>query len=154
MGYCVHRSNLRENSQVFCFQRYPLVSPHVHGKREADPSLRWKCVGHILKAHGRVYQLFQSMKRKGLIHRKAQISYKNAGAYDVPFRKNNRNDEEALSRSMDFYLGIFAEPIFKTGQYPELVRQEVPHKFLPELSLEDQHRIKGSADFFATVSFR
>ena len=142
---CIH-------SQVFCLQRYPLVQPHVHGKTTADPALPWQCAGNMLRAHGRAVEVFRQMKANGTISAKARISYKNAGSYNVVYRKNNKEDQLALKRGMAFYLGLFAQPIHKSGDYPAVVREEVPKEWLPELSKQDQARIKESADFLATVS--
>jgi beta-glucosidase/6-phospho-beta-glucosidase/beta-galactosidase len=132
--------------------RYPLVQPHVHGQTEADPSLRWKCIGNLLKAHGRAVEVFRQLKANHTINAKAKISYKNAGAYNVPYRKHDKLDQAALKRGMSFDLDLFARPIHLTGDYPIIVKEEVPRAWLPQLSKEDIKRIKGSADFFATVS--
>lgn len=136
--------------QVFCLQRYPLVQPHIHGENQANPSLKWKCAGNLLKAHGKAVEIFRQMKSKGEINSKAKISYKNAGSYNVPWRKHNKEDKEALKRDLAFYLGLFADPIYKGGDYSNLVKAEVPKEWLPELTREDQARIKDSTDFFAT----
>jgi len=136
--------------QVFCLQRYPLIQPHVYSRTEADPALPWQCAGNLLKAHGKAVALFRQMKKDGKISRKAKISYKNAGSYNALYRKDNKQDQLALKRGMAFYMGLFAKPIHKTGDYPAVVKEEVPKKWLPELTAEDQKRLKGSADFFAT----
>jgi beta-glucosidase/6-phospho-beta-glucosidase/beta-galactosidase len=137
--------------QVFCHQRYPLVQAHVHGQAEADPWVRWSCAGHLLMSHGKAVEIFREMKNSGKISKNAKISYKNAGSYNVPWRKHNSQDKEALKRDVGFFLGLFADPIYKTdGDYSAMVKDEVPKEWLPELSSEDKARIKGSADFFAT----
>jgi beta-glucosidase len=62
----------------------------------------------------------------------------------------SRIDRDAIDRSEKFYFNLFAEAVFKTGDYPEQVRKEVPSAWLPTLTKEDKKRIKGSADFMAT----
>ncbi|UZJ55255.1 hypothetical protein CBS101457_004575 [Exobasidium rhododendri] len=136
--------------QEFCLHRYPLVRPHVHGQTISDPSLPWQCAGHLLKAHGKAVEIFRGLKVKQVVSSKAKISYKNAGSYSVPYRKHDKLDSEAVKRSTAFYLDLFARPIHKTGDYPPLVKEEVPAEWLPDLTKEDKERIKGSADFFST----
>jgi beta-glucosidase/6-phospho-beta-glucosidase/beta-galactosidase len=137
--------------QVFCLQRYPMIQAHVHGQSDADPFVKWKCSGNVLKAHGKAVEVFRQMKKAGKISPKSKISYKNAGSYNVPWRKHNSDDKRALRRDVGFFLGLFADPIYKTdGDWSAMVKEEVPKDWLPELTKEDQARIKGSTDFFAT----
>ncbi len=56
-------------------------------------------------------------------------------------------DFEAAQRSLEFYLGWFADPIF-LGDYPESMHRNVGQR-LPALKEEDKRLIKGSVDFFA-----
>lgn len=71
----------------------------------------------------------------------------------------------ALIRSRDadmqaYQIGIFAEPIYKTGvgfrstrtahqqDWPELIKNDLPPEILPRFTQEQSDMIKGSADFF------
>lgn len=123
----------------------------MHATPQPDRSLPWKCAGNVIQAHGRTWELFRTLRTEGTLNAHAQLSYKNAGTRSVPFRANNKDDKDALTRFNDFGLALFAEPIHKTGQYPDVVRQEVPSDWLPVLTLKDKDRIRGSVDFIATV---
>lgn len=141
--------------QSFCIARYPFISPHVHGNETSTAALPWQCAGHILKAHGKTYEMFTTLKEKGAYLNKenAMLSYKNAGGHSVLYRDGNKDDQKARERLQDFYFGLFAEPIHITGQYPGTVRDEIPKGWLPQIDDEDRKRIKGSADFMATDFF-
>ncbi|MCO5565716.1 hypothetical protein L7F22_019390 [Adiantum nelumboides] len=143
--------------QSFCIARYPFLSLHIHKNDSSSnaAALLWQCAGHILKAHGKTYEIFKTLKEKGayLNKKSAMISYKNAGGHSVLYRDGNKNDQKARERVQDFYFGLFAEPIYLTGQYPGIIRDEIPKGWLPIITDEDRKRIKGSADFMATDFF-
>lgn len=155
LGRYVNKWITFNEPQSFCISRYPFISSHIHGNQTFHAALPWQCAGHILKAHGRTYEIFQTLKEKGIyLHQKnALLSFKNAGGHSVLYRGGNKNDQRARERVQDFYFGLFAEPIHITGQYPSIVRDELPKGWLPTLDDSDRKRIKGSADFMATDFF-
>ncbi|MFP4283076.1 MAG: GH1 family beta-glucosidase [Opitutales bacterium] len=55
-------------------------------------------------------------------------------------------DREAAQRALEFYLGWFADPIYK-GDYPACMRERVADR-LPQFSEEDRALLKNSSDFF------
>ena len=56
--------------------------------------------------------------------------------------------QEAAQRHLDFSLGIFANPIFGDGDYPQSVRERVGTN-LPAFTEEQRSLLTGSADYFA-----
>ena len=90
------------------------------------------------------------MRDTGELDKHATISYQNNGERSIPYRPGSHVDRDALDRAEKFYFNLFAEPVFKTGDYPVEVRKEVPTTWLPVLTKEDKERIKTSADFMAT----
>ncbi|XP_067892755.1 beta-klotho-like [Heterodontus francisci] len=67
----------------------------------------------------------------------------------------------AAERVLQFQIAWFADAIFKTGDYPLMMREYILFKnrkrlsssFLPYFTREEKQMIKGSADFFAISHF-
>lgn len=78
------------------------------------------------------------------------IALKNDDSKPLPQNPDNPQDVEVAERHFQFYIGIFSEPIYGSGDYPQIVLDTVPASILPRLTQEDKALIKGSADF---VSF-
>jgi beta-galactosidase len=55
-------------------------------------------------------------------------------------------DKEAAVRSLEFYLGWFADPIY-FGDYPSVMRERLGNR-LPKFSKEDKKILLNSTDFF------
>jgi beta-galactosidase len=100
-------------------------------------------VGHnLLRGHGQAVDLyrqkFQSTQR-GVIGMSLNCDWRE------PLTENPL-DVAAAERSVEFFLGWFADPLYR-GDYPEVMRSRVGNR-LPRFSSDDVARIKGSADFF------
>ncbi|XP_032883034.1 LOW QUALITY PROTEIN: beta-klotho [Amblyraja radiata] len=69
--------------------------------------------------------------------------------------------QKAAQRLLQFHIAWFADPIFKTGDYPHTMRDYILMKnrknltrsFLLHFSGEEKEMIRGSADFFALSHF-
>ncbi|GCB79757.1 hypothetical protein scyTo_0016033, partial [Scyliorhinus torazame] len=69
--------------------------------------------------------------------------------------------QRAAERLLQFQIAWFADPIIKTGDYPQKMREYILHKnkkhlsnsFLPYFTEEEKRMIKGTADFFAIGHF-
>lgn len=59
---------------------------------------------------------------------------------------DSEKDQAAAERSLEFYLGWFADPIY-FGEYPESMRSRLGER-LPEFTPEEKKLLKGSSDFF------
>lgn len=55
---------------------------------------------------------------------------------------------------MRSHQGIFSQPIYGDGDYPQNVLDTIPASILPRLTAEDKALIKGSADFYAIDAYR
>lgn len=73
-------------------------------------------------------------------------------------RHDNAEDRAAAERALQFHLGIYANPIFVNGDYPEIVKTLVAQKSragglrksrLPSFTQAEKAMIKGTHDFFA-----
>ena len=67
-----------------------------------------------------------------------------------PFDRRDVKDVQAAELDMAFQLGFWADPIFKTGDYPDLVRAKLKelNTPLPQFTPAEIKRNKLSADFF------
>lgn len=88
----------------------------------------------------------------------------------LPWRPNSTEDQAATERHAAFQIGIFADPIYTTGDWPTLMTDILPPSILPRLTEEEKADIlgecdpplddsltedtTGSADFFAIDSYR
>ncbi|KAG4259351.1 glycosyl hydrolase family 1 [Fusarium proliferatum] len=64
-----------------------------------------------------------------------------------PSNPDDEKDHIACSRFIDFFLGWFADPIYR-GYYPESMREQLSDR-LPVWTAEEINLVKGSNDFFA-----
>ncbi|GJJ11077.1 hypothetical protein Clacol_005308 [Clathrus columnatus] len=106
----------------------------------------------LLKAHATAVQRYRSLKEQGVIA-DGQIALKHDGSRPVPFDPNSLSDNELVERHSDLYIGIFSQPIYGNGNYPDRVLDAIPSNILPRLTPEDQALIKGSADFYAIDAY-
>ena len=106
-------------------------------------------------AHAGAVQRFREMNITG------KISFKANGAVSVIVLYNkesflmswNRNvpltnsteDENARERDVAFGLGLYAEPVFGTGNWPEIALETLPPSILPRFTAEEQSLIKGES---------
>jgi len=79
---------------------------------------------------------------------------KNDDSYPLPQNPDDADDVEVARRHFDFYIGIFSQPIYGDGNYPQRVLDTIPASILPRLTAEDKALIKGSADFYAIDAYR
>lgn len=113
----------------------------------------YNCAYTILKAHAAAYHLYTKEfkpKQKGELGITLE-SYFFISASDTV------GDKEATTRAFAFYLGMFANPIFGTGDYPPIVKAMVANAStsqgyntsrLPEFTPEEITNIRKSSDFF------
>lgn len=59
---------------------------------------------------------------------------------------NKPEDKEAAERALLFYVGWFADPIWK-GDYPKVMKESLGNR-LPEFTDEEKQLLHGSSDFF------
>ncbi|NWY48330.1 LPH hydrolase, partial [Sylvia atricapilla] len=120
-----------------------------------DPGTAPYKVGHILlKAHARVYHTYDDKYRAsqgGVIALCPFISW------GEPKTLSDPRDIEAADRYLQFLVGWFTHPIFKNGDYPEVMKwkvgnrselQDLPSSRLPVITAEEREYIRGTADVF------
>ncbi|KFP32576.1 Lactase-phlorizin hydrolase, partial [Colius striatus] len=123
-----------------------------------DPGSAPYRVAHILlKAHARVYHTYDRKYRAsqgGVIALCPNIDWAE------PKTPSDPRDVEAADRYLQFLVGWFAHPIFKNGDYPEVMKWKVGNRselqnlpssrlpVLPEFTESEKQRIKGTYDYF------
>jgi len=96
---------------------------------------------HLILAHAETVKVFRdNYKREG-----AKIGMSNNCDWREPLTNKNEDIEAAL-RSLEFFLGWFADPIY-LGDYPKVMKKRLGDR-LPEFTIQEKKLIKGSSDFF------
>ncbi|XP_073490360.1 lactase/phlorizin hydrolase-like [Aquarana catesbeiana] len=112
-------------------------------------------VGHnLIKAHAEAWHLYNDKYRAT---QGGQISITLNCDWAEPINQYKQEDVDAARRYLLFFGGWFGYPIFKTGDYPEVMKTNVrerslafglPKSRLPEFTESEKQRIKGTYDFF------
>jgi beta-glucosidase len=56
-------------------------------------------------------------------------------------------DVAAAQRSLEFWIGWYADPVYLTGDYPESMKKQLGDR-LPKFTEEEKKLLKGSGDFY------
>ncbi|MDZ7401707.1 MAG: GH1 family beta-glucosidase [candidate division KSB1 bacterium] len=98
--------------------------------------------GHqMLRSHAKVVELYRTKYH----YQNGRIGITNNCDWREP-KTDSDEDRAAAQRSLEFFLGWFADPIY-FGDYPEVMRQRLGER-LPKFSPDEQRLIQGSNDFF------
>ncbi|XP_063017664.1 lactase/phlorizin hydrolase [Melospiza melodia melodia] len=112
-------------------------------------------VGHnLIKAHAEAWHLYNETFRA---RQGGLISITINSDWAEPRNPHSQEDVEAARRLMQFFLGWFAHPIFKNGDYNEVMKRRIRERSLaqglsksrlPEFTESEKQRIKGTYDYF------
>ncbi|XP_011645769.1 myrosinase 1 [Pogonomyrmex barbatus] len=113
---------------------------------------QYLCVHNMLKAHARIYHIYNKEFRN---QQKGQIGIV---SYGVGLFPKNASDIAAVDIAFQFICGWINHPIFsQTGDYPAIMKTRIaesskldgfPKSILPVFSPEWVQYIKGTSDFF------
>ncbi|XP_066477611.1 lactase/phlorizin hydrolase [Tiliqua scincoides] len=126
---------------------YGVSAPGISARPGRAPYI----VGHnLIKAHAEVWHLYNETyrpKQGGL------ISLTISSEWAEPKNPYKQEDHDAAKRHVEFYAGWFAHPIFKNGDYSEVMKRRIQERSsgksrLPEFTESEKRRIKGTFDFF------
>uniref|UniRef100_H2YY85 beta-glucosidase n=1 Tax=Ciona savignyi TaxID=51511 RepID=H2YY85_CIOSA len=110
----------------------------------------YQAAHNIIKAHAKAYRTYKKFY-KG--KQGGRIGMTMSTEWAEPKDPNNPSDVEAADRVIQSILGWFAHPIFKNGDYPEVVKKQVNERRtpsrLPVFTDAEKVEIAGTADFFA-----
>jgi beta-glucosidase len=113
---------------------------HAPGRISRDEPYR---AGHtLLRAHAMAVERYRAQFQP---HQKGVVSLSNNCDWREPLTDSD-SDKEAAQRAVEFFLGWFADPIYK-GEYPAVMRERLGDR-LPHFTDAEKTLLKGSADFF------
>jgi beta-glucosidase/6-phospho-beta-glucosidase/beta-galactosidase len=131
---------------AFCGHAYGIHAPgrcsdrakcERGGDSDTEP---WLVSHHVLLAHAAAVARFRTLVPAGAISLNLNAEWAEPAT-------DSSADAEAAARYLDFQVGLYAEPVFLTGDYPASVRARVPS--LPKFTQAQSDALKGSADYFA-----
>ncbi|KAK0440253.1 glycoside hydrolase superfamily [Armillaria borealis] len=108
----------------------------------------YHCAYNLLKAHAEAIKAFREMNISG------EIGFKNSDYIGTPWRSNSTEDALAVERHAAFQIGLFSNPVYTTGDWPDIVKETLPTEYLPRFTEQEKKDLLGSADFFAITSYR
>ncbi|KAF8125992.1 glycoside hydrolase family 1 protein [Boletus edulis] len=112
----------------------------------------YQCAYNLLRAHAGAVKAFREMGIHG------EIAYKNndfltSTHSGLPWRANDTDDTEAVERHASFGIGMYANPVYVNGDWPQIVKDTLPESYLPRFTEQEMADLKCSADFFAIDSY-
>ncbi|OCF32930.1 hypothetical protein I316_05267 [Kwoniella heveanensis BCC8398] len=108
----------------------------------------YTCSYHLTLAHAKAVRRFRELNIQG------EIAFKSDNFIGVPWREGNEDDQRGVDRHEAYQIGIFAEPIYNSGDWPQIIKDDLPPEILPRFTDEQKELIKGTADFFAIDGYR
>uniref|UniRef100_A0A8D0L3Y9 Lactase n=1 Tax=Sphenodon punctatus TaxID=8508 RepID=A0A8D0L3Y9_SPHPU len=112
-------------------------------------------VGHnLIKAHAEVWHLYNETFRPS---QGGVISITISSDWAEARNPYKQEDISAARRYLQFLAGWFSNPIFKNGDYPEVMKTRIRERSLaqgltksrlPEFTESEKQRIKGTYDFY------
>ncbi|KAJ3887623.1 glycoside hydrolase superfamily [Lentinula edodes] len=144
-----HHSRYTFNEpQVFCANVgvFPFNLSLPNGVNSSNA--QFHCSYYLLKAHAGAVKAFREMNISG------EIAFKSSDYVGMPWRANNTEDVDAVERHAAFGIGVFADPVYTTGDWPQILKDTLSPDYLPRFTEEDSKEILGTADFFAIDAYR
>ncbi|ETO70016.1 hypothetical protein F444_13472 [Phytophthora nicotianae P1976] len=120
---------------------------HAPGRKNKPQTEAYLAAHNLLLAHARTVEVYRNefqAVQKGRIGITLDCDWREPAPTDDPVQKVKNH--EAAERSMLFWLGLFADPVFK-GDYPQVMRDRCGLR-LPKFTEEEKKLLKGSSDFF------
>lgn len=122
------------------------------GKKDLRSSV-YKVAYIMLLAHAKAWHTYDQQFRTS---QQGKVSLILNVQWGEP-KSNTQADKDAAERSLEWWLGWFAHPVFVNGDWPDIMKKTVKEKSdakgipnrLPEFTEPEKQLIKGTADFFA-----
>lgn len=119
------------------------VGVHAPGDK-SEPGKKVYIAGHnLLRSHARAVKVYREEFKPT---QKGVIGITLNSNWAEPKDPNDPKSVAAAQREMDFWLGWYADPIWK-GDYPAIMRETLKGR-LPSFTEEEKKMLKGSSDFF------
>ncbi|NWX98754.1 LPH hydrolase, partial [Nothoprocta ornata] len=109
---------------------------------------------NLIKAHAEAWHIYNDKYRA---EQQGLISITINSDWAEPRNPHKQEDHDAARRYLQFLAGWFAHPIFKNGDYSEVMKTRIRERSLaqglsksrlPEFTESEKQRIKGTHDFF------
>nr|XP_003478769.1 lactase-phlorizin hydrolase [Cavia porcellus] len=138
---------------VIAYQGYStgVAAPGISNRPGTAPYI----AGHnLLKAHAEAWHLYNDVYRAS---QGGTISISINSDWAEPRNPSNQKDVEAARRYVEFMGGWFAHPIFKNGDYSDVMKTRIRDRSLaeglnksrlPEFTESEKRRINGTYDYF------
>uniref|UniRef100_A0A3P9M8Q0 Lactase n=1 Tax=Oryzias latipes TaxID=8090 RepID=A0A3P9M8Q0_ORYLA len=126
------------------------MPPNVNSPGSAP----YEVAHNLIKAHAAAYHTYDDKYRAS---QGGLVSIALDADWVEPYDVNVHREILAADRAMQFRLGWFAHPIFKNGDYPEAMKeqieikcefQDLPNSRLPSFTEDEKNFIRGTADVF------
>ncbi|XP_032335258.1 lactase-phlorizin hydrolase isoform X1 [Camelus ferus] len=138
-----------------------VIANQGYGYGTAAPGISFRpgtapyIAGHnLIKAHAEAWHLYNDVYRSS---QGGKISITISSDWAEPRDPSNQEDVEAAKRYVQFMGGWFAHPVFKNGDYPEVMKTRIRDRSLaeglnksrlPEFTESEKRRINGTYDYF------
>lgn len=110
----------------------------------SNPGEKLYIAGHnLLRAHARAVNIYRERFQE---KQKGKIGITLNSNWAEPKDPEDPRAKRAAQREMDFWLGWYADPIWK-GDYPQVMKDTLKDR-LPSFTEEEKKLLKGSSDFF------
>ncbi|KAG6930069.1 klotho beta [Chelydra serpentina] len=118
----------------------------------------YQAAHNLLIAHARAWQIYDKQYRS---FQHGLVSLSLHSDWAEPANPYFDSHLKAAERFLQFEIAWFADPIFKTGDYPAAMREYIGSKtkkglsssLLPYFTDEEKKLVKGAADFYALNHF-
>uniref|UniRef100_A0A663LYE1 Klotho beta n=1 Tax=Athene cunicularia TaxID=194338 RepID=A0A663LYE1_ATHCN len=118
----------------------------------------YRAAHNLLIAHAMAWRIYDEQYRS---FQYGKVSLSLHSDWAEPANPYFESHSKAANRFLQFEIGWFADPIFKTGDYPATMREYIGFKhrtglsysLLPSFTSEEKQLIKGAADFYALNHF-
>ncbi|KAM4854175.1 beta-klotho [Thomomys bottae] len=118
----------------------------------------YRAAHHLLMAHARVWRLYDQRYRPA---QRGFVSLSLHADWAEPANPYVDSHQQAAERFLQFEIAWFADPLFKTGDYPSAMRDYIASKarrglsssVLPVLTPAERRLVRGAADFCALNHF-
>ncbi|XP_056345160.1 beta-klotho [Oenanthe melanoleuca] len=118
----------------------------------------YRAAHNLLIAHAMAWRIYDEQYRSSQY---GKVSLSLHSDWAEPANPFFESHSKAANRFLQFEIGWFANPIFKTGDYPATMRDYITfknrkglsHTLLPSFTSEEKQLVKGAADFYALNHF-
>lgn len=128
----------------------PARSSYRDRNAEGDSSTEPFIVGHTeLVAHGHASKLYREefQPQQG-----GTIGITLHGNWSEPWDMDDERDQKTAERAREFEIAWFADPLYKTGDYPASMRAQLGDR-LPHFTPEESELVLGSSEFYGMNSY-